>query len=108
MSPRSLLITATLFASSAIAAPTIDPQFGDHAVIQRGKPVLLSGTAAPREKLSVSFAGTERAATADARGIWLVEFPSQTAGGPFSIKVVGGSGIASASDVKLGDVWLCS
>ena len=108
MSPRSLLITATLFASSAIAAPTIDPQFGDHAVIQRGKPVLLSGTAAPREKLSVSFAGTERAATADGRGIWLVEFPSQTARGPFSIKAVGPSGIASASDVKLGDVWLCS
>ena len=44
MSARPLLILSALLASSALAAPTIDPQFGDHAVIQRGKPVLLSGT----------------------------------------------------------------
>jgi sialate O-acetylesterase len=108
MSARSLLITAALFASNAMAAPSIDPQFGDHAVIQRGKPVLLSGTAAPREKLTVSFAGAEKPTTADARGIWRAEFPSRAAGGPFSIKVAGQGGTASAGDIKIGDVWLCS
>ena len=47
MFARVFLIFASVFASAAMAAPTIDPQFGAHAVIQRGKPVVLSGTAAP-------------------------------------------------------------
>ena len=45
MSARSLLILAGFLSSNAIAAPTIDPQFGSHAVIQRGKPIVLSGSA---------------------------------------------------------------
>jgi sialate O-acetylesterase len=107
MPARPLLISA-LFASSAIAAPTIDPQFGDQAVIQRDKPVLLSGTAAPGERLTVTFAGTHKPARADENGSWRAEFAARAAGGPFSIKVTGPSGTASASDVAIGDVWLCS
>ena len=50
MSPRSLLILSALLADSALAAPTIDPQFGDHAVIQRGKLVCRSGSG-PHERV---------------------------------------------------------
>ena len=57
MSARSLLILAAFVASDALAAPAIDPQFGDHAVIQRGAPIRFSGTAAPGEQVAVSFAG---------------------------------------------------
>ena len=50
MSARPLLILAGALASAAAAAPTIDPQFGDHAVIQRGKPIAAQRNAAPNER----------------------------------------------------------
>jgi sialate O-acetylesterase len=109
MSTRSLLILAALLSSSAIAAPTLDPQFGGHAVIQRDKPIVLSGTAAANEKVSVSFAGTTMQAKASAAGRWEARFPSRVAGGPYSIEVSGPTGAgASSTDVMVGDVWLCS
>ena len=82
MSARSLLTLSALLASSALAAPTIDPQFGDHAVIQRGKPVVLSGTAGPREPVTVAFGAEQKTATADANGRWQAEF-SAPLGAPF-------------------------
>ena len=108
MSARSLLILSALLSSSALAAPTIDPQFSDHAVIQRGRPVLLTGTAAPGEQVSVDFAGTAEKARADANGRWQAEFPSRSSGGPLAIKVSAADGSATAEDLKIGDVWLCS
>jgi sialate O-acetylesterase len=110
MSARSALILSALLASSASAAPTIDPQFGDHAVIQRGKPVRISGSAAPGERLTVSFGGKTVRAAADSSGRWEGAFPALTAaGGSYVIKVKGNSnGLELASDVTVGDVWLCS
>jgi sialate O-acetylesterase len=105
MPARPLLILAGLLASSAVAAPTIDPQFGTHAVIQRGKPIVLSGTASPNERVSVAFAGDQKKTNADASGRWQATFPARGAGGPFSIEL---NGSAAAADVAIGDVWLCS
>ena len=108
MAPRPLLLLSGLMASSALAAPTIDPQYGDHAVIQRGKPILLSGDAAPNTRVSVSFAGTQQAVTADSAGRWQASFPARQAGGPYSIIATAGDGSAKANDLEIGDVWLCS
>jgi sialate O-acetylesterase len=108
MSARSLLILSALSASGAFAAPTLDPQFGDHAVIQRGKPVLLSGTASPNESLTITFGGEQKTISADALGRWQANFASRGRGGPFNIRVSGRSGEAIAQDIAIGDVWLCS
>jgi len=109
MSRFASLIVFSLLASPAAAAPTIDPQFGSHAVIQRDKPILLSGTAAPGERVTVNFAGTSGSATADSNGRWHASFPARLAGGPYVIAVAGAGGAkASADDVMIGDVWLCS
>nr|NUR37571.1 9-O-acetylesterase [Sphingomonas sp.] len=108
MFARSLLILSTLLSSSALAAPTIDPQYGDHAVIQRGKPVPLSGTAAPGEQVTVDFGGTSKKVESDRKGRWLAEFPAQGVGGPLTIKVSAADGTAISEDLKVGDVWLCS
>jgi sialate O-acetylesterase len=108
MSARSLLIVLAPLATSALAAPTIDPQFGDHGVVQRGRPVLLSGAAAPGERLTVEFGGTVKNERADANGRWQVEFPGRASGGPLSIKVSGADGSATVADIAVGDVWLCS
>jgi sialate O-acetylesterase len=109
MSARSLLTLSALLASSALAAPTLDPQFGDHAVIQRGKRVLLSGTANPHERVTVNLGGDTMTATADSSGRWQAEFAARATGGPLLIKVTGADGsAATAEDIEVGDVWLCS
>ena len=108
MSARPLLILSALLGSAASAAPTIDPQFGNHAVIQRGKPILLSGDAAPNEPVTVTFAGARKVVKSNASGRWLAEFPSRPAGGPLSIAVSGADGMTSANDIQIGEVWLCS
>jgi sialate O-acetylesterase len=105
MSARPLLIFAALLASAATAAPTIDPQFGSHAVIQRGRPIVLSGDAAPNERVSVSFAGEAKSVTADAAGRWHAAFAARGSGGPLSIRL---NGAVAADDIEVGDVWLCS
>jgi len=108
MPTRAALILA-LLASSAAAAPSIDPQFGTHAVIQRDKPIVLTGTASPGERLTVSFAGASHAISADPSGRWTAQFAPLAAGGPYRIEISGASGAsASADDVMVGDVWLCS
>ena len=108
MSSRPLLIVGGLLASGAAAAPSIDPQFGTHAVIQRGKPIVLSGSASPNEMLMVTFGGEQKRATADANGRWHTSFALRRAGGPLAIRVGGASGEARADDIMIGDVWLCS
>jgi sialate O-acetylesterase len=105
MSARASLILLGLLASSAGAAPTIDPQFGSHAVIQRDKPIALTGTAAAGERVDVSFAGATRQAIADRSGHWRADFAARSAGGPYTINL---AGAAIAEDVMVGDVWLCS
>src|SRR3954454_14662748 len=100
MSTRSLLILiATTVASAAAAAPTIDPQFGDHAVIQRDRPVIFSGDATAGQQVTVDFGGAQQSATADRAGRWSATFPAHPAGGPFTIQVSAPDGTASAQDV---------
>jgi sialate O-acetylesterase len=108
MSARAILIAALVTAPAA-AAPTIDAQYGDHAVVQRNKPIILGGSAAPGEHLTIVFAGASRTADADADGRWSATFPPRSAGGPFKIAVSGANGANAVSDdVAVGDVWLCS
>lgn len=108
MSARPVLIAFALLASSALAAPTIDPQFGMHAVIQRGMPINMTGEASANERLVVSFAGDEKSVIADSNGRWKASFAPRGAGGPYRIVVTGASGSTTSDDVAIGDVWLCS
>src|SRR5947209_676236 len=108
MPARPLLILLSLAATSALAAPTIDPQFGDHAVIQRGKPVLLSGTAAPKERVTADFAGEAKVVSADASGRWEAAFAPRATGKDLRLSVTAPDGTVNSSDLAIGDVWLCS
>lgn len=108
MPARPAVILAALLATSANAAPTIDPQFGSHAVIQRGRSILLTGTADANERLTVTFAGASRTVSANSSGRWQAPFAPRAAGGPYSLRVSGPSDAATANDIMIGDVWLCS
>lgn len=96
-------------ATAAEAQPQLASVFTDHAVLQRDRPLTIWGNAAPREQVSVAFAGTTRTTRADRSGQWRVELPAQPAGGPHRLVATGADGRADAADdILVGDVWLCS
>ena len=104
-----LLVGVAVIATAASAAPTLDPMFGEHAVIQRDHPIRVRGNAEPGEQVKVGFAGHSRTARADRQGRWTIELPAMPAGGPFRLEARGrGGATAAANDLMVGDVWLCS
>lgn len=106
---RLLLSAGLAVSSAASAAPTLDPLFSDHAVIQRDRPIHVRGRAVPGEPVSVRLGDRRASATADASGHWTANLPAMAAGGPYTLTVRGHGGASvSAGDVMIGDVWLCS
>jgi sialate O-acetylesterase len=58
------LAAALLFAATAgQAAPTLNPIFSDHGVLQRGRPISVWGSAAPGERVEVQLGNATAAAT---------------------------------------------
>ena len=83
--------------------------FQDHAVLQRERPIEVWGNAAGGETVTVSLDSASASARADGAGHWSVTLPSMSAGGPFVLKARSISGsVQSATDVLVGDVFLCS
>ena len=113
MPARQFLIGAAgatlAMASPAMAAPALDPLFGDGAVIQRERPIIVRGTAAPGERIRVTLGRSNGSARANGEGEWTVTLPAMRAGGPYDLTVVGAGGSsARAKQILVGDVWLCS
>lgn len=98
-----LLLSVTSFGQVRMAR-----LFTDHVVLQRQKPIPVWGWAKPREAVKVTLAGQTQQAKADDAGKWLVRFAPLEAGGPHTLAAMAKSGSASASDVLIGEVWLCS
>ena len=106
---RVLLSITAVVSAAATAAPTLDPLFGDHAVIQRDRPIHVRGRAVPGERVSVRLGRLSASATADASGYWTATLPAMKAGGPYRLTVRGKDGKdVVANDLLVGDVWLCS
>ncbi|WP_377705227.1 sialate O-acetylesterase [Pseudoduganella sp. UC29_71] len=112
-------MAALLFASSfpapvlaQPAAPAFAAIFSDHAVLQRGEPLSVWGTASPGQVVTVRLAGKAVEGRADADGRWRAALPAMAAGGPHTLSVAAaGSGAAAEStrsDIMIGDVYLCS
>ena len=83
--------------------------FGDHMVLQRGKPVVVSGSATPDVSVTATFRGVTESAVVPDSGEWRIVFPAGEAGGPFTLHVAADCGTAiDISDVMVGELWLCS
>ena len=104
--PLLPLVTLTFaFAASLHAEVKLPRVFSPHMVLQRGMPVPVWGTATPGEKVSVSFAGQTKTATADANGAWRLSLDALTASA--EPRKLTASNIEIA-DVLVGDVWIGS
>lgn len=96
---------------TAPAAPsiTLGQPFGDHGVLQRDRPISVWGQAAARERVTVSLADRSVEVRADRDGHWRAVLPALPAGGPYVLTATAASGaVKTASDVMVGDVFLCS
>lgn len=106
---KSISVFSLLLACAAIttahAEVKLSKVFTPHMVLQRGMAVPVWGTASPGEKVTVSFAGQTKAATADAKGEWRVKLDSLTANAEPQTLTVGDKKI---DDVLVGDVWVGS
>jgi sialate O-acetylesterase len=104
-SGRSAPNPVTLHALDSLRLP---PLFTDGMVLQRDKPVVLWGWAAPKARVTVRLADKSGRATASTDGSWTVTLPPNAAGGPFILSVQAGDVRRDVHDVLFGDVWLAS
>jgi len=103
-----LALAPAAVAFAAETPPLLHPMFQDHAVVQRGQPVRVWGTAQPGETVKVELAGKRAKARAGDDGRWEAQLPALKAGGPFTLTASAGQQRQVVQDVLVGDVWLCS
>ena len=110
-----LLVAVTALAADPVSSkPLLAPLFGDHAVLQRERPVSLWGWADPGATVTVTLSGpglpsaSTITAVAQGDGRWLAKLPAHAAGGPYVLAVAAGERRFRSTDILIGDVWLCS
>lgn len=102
-------VIAMTSATSAIAAPLLDPLFQDHAVLQRSVPIPVYGSTKPHGEVRVTLDALARTATANEDGRWQVSFPPMAAGEGHRLEASSADGErAIAQDIAVGDVFLCA
>ena len=93
---------------ASMAAPKLSGLIGDHAVVQRGRPIAIAGEATPGETVTVVLHGSVGSARAGRDGRFRVTLPALPAGGPYDLLVTGSGGSTILHDILVGDVFLCS
>ena len=110
-----LLAPAAFAATEAPAekpAPAIDlgAPFCDNAILQRQMPVPVWGWSKPGTKVTVSFKGQAKTASADKNGKWMVRLDPLTASAdPAEMTVTDSAGHkVTLKNILVGEVWLAS
>ena len=105
-------LTVVLAAASVgLGEVKVDRMFSDHMVLQRDMPVPVWGTADAGEKVTVTFAGQTKAATADAAGKWMVRLDAlkvSAKGRTLVVQSTSGNRKLEMTDVLVGEVWVGS
>lgn len=100
-----LFLVTTPMIHGAVALPKV---IGDNMVLQQGKPLLIWGSAAAGERVTVRFADQEKSATADGGGKWRVTLePVATSAQPREMTITAGNTVR-LSNILVGEVWFCS
>jgi sialate O-acetylesterase len=99
-------VIAAIAIGSLHAEVKPNPIFSDGAVLQRGQPVPVWGSARDGEKVTVAFENQTLSTTAT-NGKWSVKLKPLNEGGPFTMTITGDN-VVTVNDLLVGDVWLCS
>jgi sialate O-acetylesterase len=102
-----LALLLVILSAPVAAAVELPPVLSSHMVLQCDIPVPIWGSAAPGEKIVVTFRAQRKEATADAQGKWLVRLDPLQAGGPDTLTIAGASTV-KLDDVLVGEVWVGS
>lgn len=100
----ALLFAAACCFSVAGADVRLPAWMADKMVIQRDRPIEISGWSDPGEKVTLRFRNSIYHAQGDPSGKWSVTLPPQSAGGPFLMEI----NDKAIRDVLVGDLWLFS
>ena len=84
------------------------PIYGSGMVLQRYKPLVISGTADAGSTVTLSIDETTVKDIADNRGKWAVVLPPMTECTGLEMKVTDGTDTLTFNDVAVGEVWLAS
>jgi sialate O-acetylesterase len=86
----------------------LHPLFQDHAVLQRDRPISVYGEGTPGAVVRISLGSANAEARVASDGHWKATLPAMTAGGPYTLSATANGETRSASDVLVGDVFLCA
>ncbi|MBM3860343.1 MAG: sialate O-acetylesterase [Verrucomicrobia bacterium] len=100
-----LIVAAVVSAVVTSASAAVKPHctFTDNAVLQRGVPLPVTGTADEGERVAVVFQN-QKVSTVAKGGQWKVTLKPLQAGGPFEMTI----GTTVLKNILVGDVWVCS
>lgn len=103
--------------ASLMATIELPPLFANHAVLQRGEPILVWGQATPGQSLVVELRGADDSirlsgtVVAETEGRWQINFPPQPASqptAPLSLRIASADQEILLHPVHIGDVWICA
>ena len=105
----ALLLAGAAAPAVALAAPTLAPVWSDHAVVQRGKPIVVEGTAEPLAEITATLGTETWRGRAGRDGRFSATFAARDASSePLVLTVADGAETAMVSGILVGEVWLCS
>lgn len=96
-----------LFLQVEAAEFSVNNVYSDHMVLQRQKPIRISGEAPVGAEVSVALAENTAKAVAGKDERWEATLSAMEAGGPYEVTVKCGERTVKFTDVLIGEVWLC-
>ncbi|HSI14395.1 MAG TPA: sialate O-acetylesterase [Chthoniobacter sp.] len=107
LAPILVLSLASILSSQALAAVKLPALFSDHAILQRGMPLPVWGTADPNEDVTVTLADQTQTTKAGADGKWKVVLKPLKEAESLTLTVKG-TNTLTVNDVAVGEVWVNS
>lgn len=103
------IIVLTFFSINMFGKIVLPSVFSDNMVLQQNSTVAIWGWSDPAEtiKIVTSWSKDTIKVKADNSSKWTTSIKTSTAGGPYSIQILG-NGKVQLNNVMLGEVWICS
>lgn len=98
-----------LFSHTLEAKIKLPALFSNHMVLQQSTGVKVWGWASPGENITfdASWLDETISTVTDADSVWKVQITTPSAGGPYTISLIGENTIY-LTDILIGEVWVCS